>query len=249
MLAEMRFAAILKELTKNKSASVGRLCELTGASEATIRRDINALAKQGKIGKVYGGAVLKENVFQVDEPDVSTKSRLHQEEKELIAGYAAKLINDDDVVFIDAGTTTVKMIDSLKESKAVFATNGIDCAKKLMDAGLISYILGGILKHGTGAIVGALTLRELEKFNFTKAFLGINGISEPQGFTTPDTEEAAVKTKAAEQSYLTYILADSSKFSKVSAATVLPLEKATVITDFLPDKSYLEHTIIKEVKP
>ena len=102
MLAEMRFAAILKELTKNKSASVGRLCELTGASEATIRRDINALAKQGKIGKVYGGAVLKENVFQVDEPDVSTKSRLHQEEKELIAGYAAKLINDDDVVFIDA---------------------------------------------------------------------------------------------------------------------------------------------------
>lgn len=249
MLAEMRFAAILKELTENKSASVGRLCQITGASEATIRRDINALAKQGKINKVYGGAVLSENVFQVDEPDVNTKNRLHQEEKERIAKYAAKLVNDDDVVFIDAGTTTVKMIDYLKDSKAVFVTNGIDCAKKMMDLELKSYVLGGILKHGTGAIVGTIALRELEKYNFTKAFLGINGISEQQGFTTPDTEEAAVKTKAAEQSYLTYILADSSKFSKVSAATVLPLEKATIITDFLPDTRYLEHTIIKEVKP
>ena len=65
------------------------------------------------------------------------------------------------------------MIDSLKESKAVFVTNGIDCAKKLMDAGFKSYVLGGILKHGTGAIVGTIALRELEKYNFTKAFFSI----------------------------------------------------------------------------
>ena len=77
--------------------------------------------------------------------------------------------------------------------------------------------------------------------------MGINGITIRQGFTTPDPEEAAIKTKAAEQSYLTFVLADSSKFELVSTVTVLPLEKATIITEHLPDPSYLEHTVIKEV--
>ena len=96
-------------------------------------------------------------------------------------------------------------------------------------------------------MVGSMTLDALGQFNFTKAFLGTNGITLRQGFTTPDREEAAVKRRAAEQSYLTYILADASKFQAVTAVTFLPLAQAVIITDHLPDQSYLEHTIVKEV--
>lgn len=247
MLAEQRFEAILRELSDNRAASVSRLCQLTGASEATIRRDLNILSRQGKLSKVHGGAVLSGGTFQGEEPDVGTKALLHQNEKEHIAHYAAGLIDDDDVVYLDAGTTTVRMVEYLKGSGATFVTNGVACAQRLMELGLRGYVLGGFLKPGTWAVVGTGALEELGKYNFTKAFLGINGITIRQGFTTPDPEEAAIKTKAAEQAYLTFVLADSSKFELVSAVTVLPLEKATIITERLPDPSYLEHTVIKEV--
>ena len=247
MLAEQRFEAILQELADNRAASVTRLCELTGASEATIRRDLTTLARQGRLNKVHGGAVMASGTFQGEEPDVSTKTLLHRDEKDRIARYAAGLIDDDDVVYLDAGTTTVRMVEYLKGSDATFVTNGIACAQRLMELGLRGYVLGGFLKPGTWAVVGTGALEELGRYNFTKAFLGINGITVRQGFTTPDPEEAAIKTKAAEQAYLTFVVADSSKFELVSAVTVLPLEKATIITEHLPDPSYLEHTVIKEV--
>ena len=247
MLAEQRFEIILQELNEHRAAGVPRLCELTGASEATIRRDLNALARQGKLNKVHGGAVASGGEFLGEEPDVDTKERLHQPEKERIARYAAELVTDDDVVYLDAGTTTVRMVEHLRQSKAIFVTNGVACALRLLELGLRGYVLGGTLKPGTGAVVGAQALSALEKYNFTKAFLGINGITVRQGFTTPDPEEAAVKRKAAQRAYLTYILADSSKFETVTAASVLPLEKASIITDRLPDRTYLEHTIVKEV--
>ena len=248
MLAEQRFSAILQELSENRAASVPRLCELTGASEATIRRDLTTLANQGRLNKVHGGAVLAGSAFQGEEPDVNTKAHLHQEEKDRIAQYAASLVNDEDMVYLDAGTTTVRMAEYLKGSKATFVTNGIACAQRLMELGLRGYVLGGALKPGTGAVVGAGVLNALEHYHFTKVFLGINGITVKQGFTTPDPEEAAIKTRAAEHGYLVYVLADSSKFETVSAVTVLPLEKASIITDCLPDPAYLEYTIIKEVK-
>lgn len=247
MLAEQRFEIILQELEEHRAAGVPRLCELTGASEATIRRDLNALARQGKLSKVHGGAVACGGAFLGEEPDVGTKERMHQSEKECIARYAADLISDEDVVYLDAGTTTVRMVEHLKHSKATFVTNGVACALRLLELGLQGYVLGGALKPGTGAVVGAQALADLESYNFTKAFLGINGITLRQGFTTPDPEEAAVKRKASQRAYLTYILADSSKFETVSAASVLPLEKASIITDHLPDRGYLEHTIVKEV--
>ena len=247
MLAEQRFEVILAELSGSRAASVTRLCQLTGASEATIRRDLTVLSRQGRLNKVHGGAVLAGGTFQGEEPDVTIKTLLRREEKDRIARYAAGLISNDDVVYLDAGTTTVRMVEHLKGSGATFVTNGIACAQRLMELGLRGYVLGGFLKPGTWAVVGTGALEELGGYNFTKAFLGINGITVRQGFTTPDPEEAAIKRRAAEQAYLTFVLADSSKFELVSAVTVLPLEKATIITERLPDPGYLEHTVIKEV--
>lgn len=247
VLVEQRFETILEELERTHAASVSRLCELTGASEATTRRDLTVLASRGLISKVHGGAVLAGSEFEGNEPNVETKNTLHPDEKVRIARYAASLVSDDDVVFLDAGTTTYHMLDYLHGSKATFVTNSVFGAQKLMELGLKGYVLGGKMKAGTGAIVGTLVCEGLERYNFTKAFLGINGITIRQGYTTPDPEEAAIKLKAADQAYMTYILADSSKFQKVSAVTVLPLERAVIITEHLPDQAYLEYTIVKEV--
>ncbi len=247
MLAEERMRAILEILERKRAASVAELCLETGASEATIRRDLNELDRQGKISKVHGGAVLPQEEFEAQEPDVQVKSQRNIEQKERIARYAAAQIQDDDFVFIDAGTTTLRMADYLGGSKATFVTTGIECAKKLVEKGLRVYVPGGMLKPGTQALVGAVTRESLAKYNFTKAFIGTNGVTVKQGFTTPDTEEASIKTLAVERSYLSYVLADSSKFGKVSAVTICPLSKACILTDQMPDDSYAGKTIIKEV--
>ena len=87
----------------------------------------------------------------------------------------------------------------------------------------------------------------LEGLNFTKAFMGTNGIDLTAGFTTPDIDEARIKSTAVRQSYMTFVLADHTKFRKVCAATFAPLKIGCIITDACPDNKYSEKTIVKEV--
>lgn len=246
MLAEQRMESILSELARQRAVSVSHLCQVTGASEATIRRDLNVLARQGKLNKVHGGATLVDEEFHSEELDMETKRRLHAGEKERIARYAAKLIEDDDVVYLDAGSTVLQIAEYVQAARALFVTNSIECACRLTRRGLRTYVLGGALKAGTVAIVGAEAQESLKRYHFTKAFLGTNGIAISQGFTTPDPEEAAVKALAASRAKSVYVLADSSKFGTITAAAMFPLDEAYIITDCLHDRRYLDHTEIKE---
>lgn len=247
MLAEERVSAILSLIEQQGAASVAQLCQATGASEATIRRDLTQLHQQGRLNKVHGGAVTLRGNFSMEEPDLTTKAQLHVEEKSAIGRYAAAQINDDDFVFLDAGTTVLAMADHLAASRAGFVTTSIACAKRLSGLGRQVTVVGGQLKLGTEAIIGAEALAFLERYHFTKAFLGANGITVKQGCTTPDPEEAAIKRRAADQAYMTYVLADSSKFGQTAAVTIRPLEKVCVITERIPDESFRDKGIIKEL--
>ena len=127
MLAEERQRVILRVLEEKRAATVAVLCRETGASEATIRRDLNELDRQGKLNKVHGGAVLPVSEFESQEPDVLTKSTLHTEQKDRIARYAAAQVNDQDFVFIDAGTTTLRMAPPASNVPAVWWKKGCWC--------------------------------------------------------------------------------------------------------------------------
>ena len=247
MLAEQRARAILQQVSQRQTVSVTDLCQITGASEATIRRDLNMLARQGRLVKVHGGATsLEEEEFLAREPDLATKQR-YAREKERIARYAASLVGDDDVVYLDTGTTVLHMASHLKDSKALFVTSSIDFAGMLSAFERRVYILGGALKPGTVDIVGAEALNAIRRYNFTKVFLGTSGVSVSQGFTTPDPEAAALKSLAASRAQTAYMLVDSSKFGRVTAASILPLGRAGIITDRVPDEKYLDCTEIVEV--
>lgn len=247
MLAEERFAIILEVLEKRRAATVTELAEALNTSESTVRRDLIILAEQGKLNKVHGGATASDTAFEAGEPAMSAKELLNMQEKDRIARYAAAQVQPDDVVFLDAGTTTLCMVEHLQPGGATFVTNGILLAQRLVQKGFKAYILGGLLKVGTEAIVGAAAVQSLSGYNFTKAFIGINGVTVNQGYTTPDPEEALLKATAMRRAYISYVLADSSKFGRVSAVTVAPIDKACIVTDRLPDKIYAKHAIVKEV--
>ena len=241
MLTEERYAKILEAVNLRKSVTLSDLCIALGTSESTVRRDLTALDEKGMLVKVRGGAIaIEDNInFTAEERDV--------EEKEAIARYAASLVYDNDFIFIDAGTTTGKMIDHIRAKNVTFVTDAFVHAKKLAQKGFRVLLPGGEIKLATEAIVGVECLSSLKNYNFTKCFLGANGISLNGGFSTPDQNEASVKRTVINNSREAYILADHSKFDKVTAVTFAPLVRCRIITDRLPDKKYLSETTIKEV--
>lgn len=247
MLTEERYQKILSVLSVNSTASVLELTEITGASESTIRRDLLALAKMGKLKKVHGGAVNIESGMLLKEPNIKEKTNLNSSAKECIAKYAAQTILKDDLVFIDAGTTTEKMIEYITQKDVTFVTNAYNHAHLLARKGYKVYLTGGEVKTSTEALVGVSCVETINCYNFTKCFLGTNGISAEAGCTTHNIDEASVKRAAAQRSYVTYILADHSKFGKSAAVTFADFKKACIITDKLPDNRYKDLTIVKEV--
>lgn len=242
MLAVQRATVILRQLSLHQTVRLTDLCQITGASEATIRRDLKALEQQRQLVRVHGGAAsLDGEVYLEREPDLAAMLR-YANEKKRIARYAASLVAENDVVYLDTGTTVLHLADYLKKSKALFVTGSIELAGKLSAYKCRVYVLGGLLTPGTTDVVGAEAQEILRRYNFTKAFLGASGINISQGFTTSDPEAAALKGLAASQAHTVYMLIDSSKFGLVTAATILPLEAAQIITDSLPDRKYLDYT-------
>lgn len=238
MLTEERFSKIAAIVNERRSVTVHLLMELLGASESTIRRDLNTLDSRGEIIKVHGGAMAV-SAYKMRDDDVSDRRAAAAEEKRAIAAYAAALIKKDDFVYIDAGTTTECVIDCITEKNAIYVTNAAAHARRLARGGFEVYLTGGRLKCATEALVGAETLESISKYNFTIGFFGTNGVHKKSGFTTPDREEAGVKQAAFRNCKNCYVLADSSKFGAICPVRFADFDSAVIITDKIPD-SYSE---------
>lgn len=230
MLQEERFNKILEELAENGAVKNIELSRKLNVSESTIRRDINELDELGELKKVFGGAVGIKKHVNTREEDIVTKAAVHVEEKDIIAKYAAGFICDDDSVFIDAGTTTERMTDYITNRKATYMTNGIVHAQKLAQRGFRVNIVSGAVKKVTLSVIGVNAVKSLSNLNFTKCFMGANGIDLEKGFTTPDMDEAMIKEEVVNRSNDVFILADSSKFGQVSAVTFAKLKGKCIIT-------------------
>lgn len=237
MLTEQRYQIILELLEKQKSITVTEVKDLLDTSESTVRRDITALHKAGKLTKVFGGAIAltQQSTVSAEEPTVAQKLDLNRAEKQKIARYAAKKISDEDFVYLDAGTTTGCMLNVIPaDTKAAFVTNAVAHAQGLAAMGVKVCLIGGELKGSTEAVVGNMAMQMIERFHFTKGFFGTNGVTEEEGFTTPDTNEAMVKRAAMKHCKECFVLADSSKFGQVSSVTFAAFEDAQILTENCP---------------
>lgn len=246
MLTEERHAIILNLVNRQKSAELNELCGLLDASESTVRRDLSILSGKGMLVKVRGGAIAIDESFALFEQNVDEKSALFVAEKEAIARYAVSLVDDGDFIFLDAGTTTEKMIEYLPSKQVTFVTNAFVHAKKLAQRGFKVFLPAGEIKLATEAIIGTGCVTSLDQYNFSKCFMGTNGVSITGGYSTPDPNEACVKAAAIKNSRMPYILADHSKFDKVSSVKFAHINKCRIITDKLDDKKYLMETTVKE---
>lgn len=248
MLTEERYTFILDELKHNGIVKTQELMTALQCSESTIRRDLDQLEQDRKLRRVHGGA---KRFYQLDdELSNNEKSSKNIQEKQAIAKFAASLIEKNDIVFIDAGTTTLAMIDYIENGNITVVTNGILHASLLTDKNINTFLIGGNIKPSTKAIIGPTSIHQLRNYRFNKAFIGINGIDIEFGCTTPDPEEAALKSLAIKQASITYMLADQSKWNKVNFANVCDMEEVTIITDAIKENidAFRHKTEIMEAK-
>ena len=250
MLAEERFALILDLLARQRTATVQELCEALSASESTIRRDLNELDKLGKLNKVHGGATLPDSPFRTDEPTMAAKETLAVDQKQSIAQAAASLIQPEDFIFLDAGSTTLAVARLLSGPalKASYVTNGVAHARLLAQKGCRVFLPGGLLRPQTEAIVGAAAVSSLQQYNFTKAFMGANGVALEAGFTTPDPEEATVKATAVHRALESWFLVDDAKFARICPAVIADLHSGAILTNRCANPKYKQYTLVKETE-
>lgn len=248
LLTPERHRIILQLLKERNVVKINEIMELTETSESTIRRDLSLLEDQKFLKRIHGGASRLQGKLQ--EPSMIEKSSKNLHEKRLIAQYAASLVEKGDCIYLDAGSTVIEMVEFLPLKEIVVVTNGLMHVKPLVDKGISTYLIGGLVKANTNAFIGRGALAGLDLYRFDKCFIGVNGIHPQFGFTTPDQEEAMVKQKAMALSRETYVLADTTKFAEISFAKIADIHEAAIITNELDDETqnqYVNRTTIKVV--
>ncbi len=235
MIPYERRQEMLKLLEQKDVAQISDFCDnLPGVSESTVRRDLKQLEADGQIKILRGGgATLLQGSY--DTP-VNFKSSHNVNQKERIAKYAASLVRDGESIYIDSGSTALRMIPHLRGKQiTIITTNALILGAfqeaNFNDNDIRCIVVGGDIKFSTASLLGTVTNNQLRSLYFDKAFLGISGISLMAGFNTPDDKEAEKKKIVKENSRVTYVLADSSKFDVMTLCRVFKLGEIPVITD------------------
>ena len=226
-----RWIDISEYLKEKKYASVDELMEKFQLSRSTVRRTLMAMEEKNLLKRVRGGAEIVDNEEESLPTDFREIFNEKKEEKIKISQKAAELIKDNDVIFIDSGSTCYYMIDNIKAKNITVVTNGILHIQKLMAMGINTYILGGYAKPEKNLIMGEDIVKKISSMNFDKAFLGTMGIDSRSGFTTMMLEDGEVKKAVIKSSDLCYILADTSKFNVRKFYTYGDFSQATIITN------------------
>ena len=227
MLKTERKQLILEELQEHHVVSLEKLVSLLETSESTVRRDLDELEAENKLRRIHGGAELPHSLQQ--EESIQEKSVKNLQEKKLLAQKAASLIKEQDVIFIDAGTTTAFLIKELSNKDITVVTNSIHHAVQLVEKQIPTVMVGGSVKMTTDASIGGVALNQINQLHFDRAFIGMNGVDENY-YTTPDMEEGAIKRAIIDNAKQTYVLVDASKVGQTCFAKVAPLKRAVVIT-------------------
>ena len=227
MLKTERKQLILEELQEHHVVSLEKLVSLLETSESTVRRDLDELEAENKLRRIHGGAELPHSLQQ--EESIQEKSVKNLQEKKLLAQKAVSLIKEQDVIFIDAGTTTAFLIKELSNKDITVVTNSIHHAVQLVEKQIPTVMVGGSVKMTTDASIGGVALNQINQLHFDRAFIGMNGVDENY-YTTPDMEEGAIKRAIIDNAKQTYVLVDASKVGQTCFAKVAPLKRAVVIT-------------------
>jgi len=238
LIPAQRRERIQEYLVAKKIVRMDDLYPLLDASEATVRRDLEWLERAGVVERTHGGAILNQRLTL--EPEYLLRAQKHPEEKRSIGALAASLIEDNDVVFINSGTTTTQVIRHIRAEAGitVFSSN-VNAAMEVGQAGFTHHLLGGEFQPHSNSVAGRFAIENLRQVYANKAILGVDGVSVLNGCTVPSNLEAEVIKQMIERTHgKIFIVADSSKWGVVAnfqIATINEIDKLITDEGFDPE--------------
>lgn len=240
MFIEERLEKILRLVSEKERLTVKEVSSILGVSNDTIRRDFTRLAKDNLVMRTHGGIISKSNVLF--DPSLEEKVIKHKEEKELIAREASSLITDSEVIVINAGTTTERIIKYLSNTKnLIILTSGLNIAiKAIKYDNITTIIIGGTVRSKTLSVVGPDSINMIKNYHADKLFAGISAISIKKGLMTPSRMEAEINQELIKIADEVIIVSDASKINKTSLYSFGTVEDISVfITDNNADIDFI----------
>lgn len=224
---------IYELLRKHKNLSIDKLSSILEISKMTVRRDLDRLTKKGIIQRVHGRAIIsRTNEY---EPPYMIRSLEMMQEKQMIGRLAASLIKDNAVIIVDIGSTLLELVRNIPENHNITViTNWIPVAVELSKKrGLFNLVLvGGKVFTDELSIIGGYPEEMLKDFNADIAFLGVGGISDKFGISDFNMDEVQVKKQMIKSSREVIVLADHSKFGRVTPIKIADIKIIDkIITD------------------
>lgn len=241
LLAEERRRLTQESLEKDGRVTVEDLVERFGISAVTARSDLDALADAGVLVRAHGGAV-RPLEAALDFP-IAVKQTQHHSEKVRIAKAAARLIQPEETILLDSGTTTVEIARQIQRLnlRVTVITNALNIAMELCSAPHISVVmLGGMVRPTSYSMVGPQAEHALQSLRADRLFLGVDALSTEIGLCTPDILEAQLNALMMKVSREVTAVVDSSKFQRRGLSVIGPIESLhRLITDDAADPAEL----------
>ncbi len=234
MIPAMRRDRILRHVRQHGAASVAQLAEAIGASESTVRRDIDTLAAEGALARAPGGVMAPERRLAAFEPDAAVAERQCAAEKAAIGRAAAAQVAPGQCVVFDTGTTARAAARAVAARDIAITAVTIDLQTALtlsQNATITLIVPGGVLRAGSYSLLGAPGLEFLRGIHADLALMGAHAISN--GLVTETSVELAeMKAVILRHARRSLLLADATKFRPPAFRTVTPLNAfAALITD------------------
>lgn len=237
LTAQNRRDTILEAVKSLGHVAVRDLAREMSVSEATVRRDLRALADQHAIDLVYGGATVRRSIVD----SIVSRSTQNVEAKRIIGGLAADLVADGEMLYVDSGSTCFEMRPYLlKRRNLTVIVNSTRLAVELggnSDATVIQ--LGGHYRHERMDMVGPLAANAIDQLRGYVAFLGADGLSPEFGISATDINTAYLYQHVIKNARESILLADHTKFQAPSLFRIAGLEAISrVVTDRLPSREW-----------
>lgn len=226
-----RLRTITEAVRAAGTVGVADLAERTGASEMTIRRDLEALAAQGVLERYRGGA--RSLLLRGEEPPFALRTQDGVEAKRRIAAEVAALIGDGESVVLDSGTTCLEVARAFEHRRLTVMPLSLHAVNALTAAPQISLLVpGGRPRPGELALTGPLAEQSIASLRFDTAVVGCCGLNAAHGLTAYDLEDAALKRAAIASARRVIAVADGAKLHRTALALVAPATALhVVVTD------------------
>ena len=223
---------ILQLIARLSRITINEVCETFSVSQATARRDLEALSSLGKIQRVHGGAIPVRQA--IPEPPIMVRSGEQEGEKQRIGRLAASLIQDGEAVFLGSSTTVLEVAKNLRDRHDLTVlSNSLPVINILAGLpGITLVSLGGVLRKSELSFIGHITEGSLAEVHADKVFFGVRAMSLEHGLTNDYLPETLTDRAILGMGGQVIIVADYTKFGRVSTAFLAPLSAIhTLVTD------------------